>query len=148
MLSWGRFWPVFYRLLRFLDPLIRPVWRTFGLGNTVELVVRGRRTGRQRRLFLGLLRVGDRRYLGHPSRPNGWTRNLEAADPAESRFHDGTTWRARAVPLPNGPERDAVIRATFRQHPFPGPVLYWLSRAHLRANGTFFRLEPAAAHDA
>jgi hypothetical protein len=143
MVSWARFWPIFYRLLRFLDPVIRPIWRTFGIGNTIELLVPGRSSGRQRRLFLGLLSVGHRRYLGHPSLPTGWTRNLEAAERATLRFHDGTTLDVRAIPLPPGPERDAVIAATFRQHPFPGTVLYWLSRRHLRANGTFFRLERA-----
>ena len=36
-----------------------------------------------------------------------------------------------------------MIRATFRQHPFPGNVLYWLARRHVRAVGTYYRIEPA-----
>ena len=138
--GWAAFWPRAYRLLRLLDPVIRPAWRRFGIGNTVELVVPGRRTGHPRAVFLGLLTVGDRTYLGHPSRPCAWTRNVAAAGAAEVRFHDGGSWDVRAEPLEHGPERDAVVRATFRQHPFPGGVVYWLARGHVRAEGPFFRI--------
>jgi len=44
-----------------------------------------------------------------------------------------------------GLERDAAVRATFRQHPFPGNALYRLAGRHVAANGVFFRLEPADA---
>jgi hypothetical protein len=47
-------------------------------------------------------------------------------------------------PLPAGDERDAVIRLTFRQHPFPGTLLYWLSRDHVRVTGRYYRLLDAA----
>ena len=33
-----------------------------------------------------------------------------------------------------------MIRLTFRQHPFPGMLLYWLSRDHVRATGRYYRL--------
>lgn len=135
------FWPRWYRILRWLEPAIEPFWRRFGIGNMVRVVIPGRRTGRPRSVFLGLLRVGERRYLGHPDVPTDWTRNLEAAGGGEVRFHDGRADRFRAILLEPGPERDAVIRATFRQHPFPGTVLYWLSRHHLQAVGRFYRLE-------
>ena len=46
--------------------------------------------------------------------------------------------------LPAGDEREAVIRLTFRQHPFPGMLLYWLSRDHVRATGRYYRLLDAA----
>ena len=48
----------------------------------------------------------------------------------------------RAVPLPDGPERERAIRAT-SQHPFPGNLVYRLGRRHVRAAGVFFRLDPA-----
>lgn len=139
------FWPRWYRSLVWLDPLISRIWRRFGLGNTVQVVIRGRRTGRPRSVYLGLLRVGDRRYLGHPDVACAWTLNLDAATEGEIRHHDGRRERFRAVPLDPGPEREAAIRATFRQHPFPGTVLYWLSRRHVRTVGRFYRLEPPAA---
>ena len=59
-------------------------------------------------------------------------------------FHDGIRQRFRASPLPAGDEREAVIRLTFRQHPFPGMLLYWLSRDHVRATGRYYRLLDAA----
>jgi hypothetical protein len=127
-----------------LDPLIERVWRRTGLRNTVQLVTIGRRTGLERRSFLGLLRLRDRRYLGHPDLPCPWTLNLEAAGGAVMRFRDGQAVRFRAVLLEPGPERDAVIRATFRQHGFPGGVIYWIFRRHLFAVGRFYRLEDVA----
>ena len=143
------FWPRFYRLLRALDFVITPVWMHVGIGNTVEVVVPGRRTGLPRRVLLGLLRVGpDARYLGHPDRACEWTRNVDAAGILELRHHDGPPRRFRAVRLPPGPERDAAIAATFRQHPFPGSALYWLTRRHVSAVGTFYRLEPVSGGDA
>ena len=134
------FWPRFYRAIGWLDPLIRPVWRRFGIGNVVEVVIPGRHTGRPRTLFLGLLRRDGRTYVGHPDGDCAWTRNLDAAGGGEIVFHDGTRQRFRADALPAGDEREAVIRLTFRQHPFPGMLLYWLSRDHVRATGRYYRL--------
>jgi hypothetical protein len=140
------FWPRWYRNMARLDPLIERAWRWFGVGNLVRVVVVGRRTGRPRVVFLGLLRVGSRRYLGHPDVACGWTRNLEAAGAGELEQRDGGREPFAATLLPPGPERDAVIRATFRQHPFPGGPLYWLLRGNVHAVGRFYRLsrvEPA-----
>ena len=140
---WHAFFPRFYAGLRWLDPLIAAWWRRFGVGNTLVLEVMGRRTGVRRRVFLGLLVVGDRRYLGHPDGACAWTRNLEAAGGGRLLRPGRAPERVAASPLPAGPEREAVIRATFRQHPFPGNVLYWLARRHVRAVGTYYRIEPA-----
>ena len=134
------FWPRFYRLIAWLDPFTRPVWRRFGIGNVVEVVIPGRHTGRPRTLFLGLLRRDGRTYVGHPDGDCAWTRNLDAAGGGEIVFHDGTRQRFRADALRAGDEREAVIRLTFRQHPFPGMLLYWLSRDHVRATGRYYRL--------
>ena len=135
------FWPRFYRLLAGFDPLIEPVWRRFGIGNVVRVVVPGRRTGLRRASFLGVLRVGDRLYIGHPDGTCGWTANVDAAGGCDIEWRDGSVDRRLAVPLGPGPERDAVLRATFRQHPFPGGLFYWLARGRLRAVGRFYRLE-------
>lgn len=134
------FWPRWYRLLARFDPAIGWAWRRAGIGNVVQVVIRGRRSGEPRAVFLGLLRLGNREYLGHPDLACAWTLNLDASGEGELRFHDGRARRFLATPLEPGPERDAVIRATFRQHPFPGTVLYWLSRRHVGATGRFYRL--------
>lgn len=136
------FWPRWYRALARLDPLIEPAWRRVGIGNVVRVVLVGRHSGLSRAVFLGVLRVGDQRYLGHPDVACAWTRNLEAAGGGELERRDGTREPFVATPLEPGPERDAVIRATFTQHPFPGGPIYWLFRANLRANGRFYRLAP------
>ena len=124
--------------------MIGPIWRRFGIGITVRVIIRGRRTGLPRTVYLGLLRVGDDRYLGHPDVSCAWTANLAASGGGEIQFRDGRTESFRASLLGPGRERDAVIRATFRQQPFPASVLYWLSRHHLRAVGRFYRLELGA----
>ncbi len=142
------FWPRWYRGLARADPLLGRVWRRFGIGNVVRVTVVGRRSGEPRSLYLGLLRVGDRSYLGHPDVACAWTNNLDAAGGGELEHHDGRRLRFDALLLPPGPEREAVIRATFRQHPFPGTVLYWLFRGNVRAVGRFYRLGPFEPIDA
>lgn len=137
------FWPWWYRQLARLNPAIEWMWRRVGLGNTVRVVLPGRRTGLPRAVFLGVLRVGDGEYLGHPDTACAWTLNLEAAGGGEIELHDGRRLRFTAELLEPGPEREAVIRATFRQHPFPGTLLYWIFRRHIRCAGRFYRLSPA-----
>jgi deazaflavin-dependent oxidoreductase (nitroreductase family) len=131
-------------LLR-LDPVIGWIWRRFGIGNTVIVVISGRRTGLPRAVYLGLLRVRDRSYLVHPDMSCAWTTNLDAAGGGEIQFRDGRTEAFRATLLEPGRERDAAMRAAFRQQPFPANVLYWLGRGHLRAVGRLYRLERGPA---
>ena len=137
-----RFWPYWYRLLARANPLLDMVWRRVGLGNTVRVVLPGRRTGLPRAVFLGVLRAGDGVYLGHPDAPCDWTLNLEAAGGGEIELRDGRRLRFTAELLEEGPEREAAIRASFRQHPFPGGLLYWFFRRNVRAVGRFYRLSP------
>jgi hypothetical protein len=143
----GRFWdwffPRWYRLLRLVEPLLRRWLRRRTIGDTVELAVAGRRTGLERSVLVGLLELGGRSYVGHPTSTCAWTANLDAAAACTITAPGRAPTRHRVVPLAPGPERDAVIRATFRQHPFPGDVIYWLARGHIRATGRFYRLEPA-----
>jgi hypothetical protein len=133
-----------YGLLARLDPAIERVWRRGWLRNTVQLVTIGRRTGLERRSFLGLLRLGERLYLGHPDVACPWTLNLEASGRGVMRYGDGRAVIFRAVLLEPGRERDAVIRATFRQHGFPGGVIYWIFRRNIFAVGRFYRLDDVA----
>jgi hypothetical protein len=137
---WNRWLPVQYRLIRLLDPLVRPIWQGFGLGNIVELRVPGRRSGVTRSVLLGLLRDGDRWFLGHPNGDVAWTRNLEAAETALIVFRPPTAVAVSARRLEPGELRDRAIAAT-GQHVFPGNVIYRLARAHIRAVGTYFLIE-------
>ena len=141
--DWSEFFPRFYRTLARLDPLIGLWWRLCGMGNIVELTVPGRSSGKPRRLFLGLLTIDGRRYLGHPNGETGWTRNLDAAGGGILQLHVGPPARFVIVPLPEGTERDEVIGVTWHQHVFPGNLIYWLARRHIRAVGRYYRLEPA-----
>ena len=145
---WSTWWRGWYRLLRLVGgPLDRLAMRP-GFGNLVVLRVVGRRSGSERALPLGLLTVGGRRYLGHPSGDTAWTLNVRAAASATIESARIPRARVRPVLLGCGPERDAAVRASFRQHPFPGNALYRLAGRHVATTGVFFRLEPIDAPDA
>lgn len=145
---WAAWWRGWYRLLRLVGgPLDRLAMRP-GFGNFVVLRVVGRRSGRERVLPLGLLVVGRRHYLGHPSGDTAWTLNLRAAETATIESARIPRVRVRPVVLGPGPERDAVVRAAFRQHPFPGSALYRLAGRHVAACGVFFHLVPAGGEPA
>lgn len=141
-LIWNRVFRLSYWVITRLGWLVRWWMRRFGLGNVVDFVVVGRRTGRPRPVLLGLLRADGRWYLGHPNGAVNWTRNLEAAGVGLLAVRGTPPMEVRAVLLPHGAERDRAIAATWRQHVFPGRVLYWLARRHIRAIGRFYRLEP------
>jgi len=142
----SRFWSVtlrlFYRVITRLQPLVRPWATRVGLGNVVELIVTGRRSGRRRVVLLGLLRVDNGWYLGHPNGPVNWTRNLDAAGSATLAFAHQPSVEIRPELLPIGDERRRVIAATWHQHVFPGNVIYWLARGHIFAVGRYYRIEP------
>ena len=140
---WRRYLPIQYRLIRLLDPMVRSWWRSFGLGNVVELRVAGRHSGRIRTVLLGLLQNDGRWFLGHPNGDVEWTCNLEAAVTADLVFHGLPTMTIRATRLQAGDLRDRAILAT-GQHVFPGNIVYRLARRHVRAVGTYFVVEPAS----
>ena len=131
-----------YRLLHWLDPVLRWSYRSVGMGNVHELFVRSRRSGRQRSVLLTLLHTDSGLYLGHPNGAVAWTRDLEAAGEGELRWRDNEPLLFRPVRVPDGPERDAVIRATWVQQPFPGSLIYSVARRHVRRCGVYFRLDP------
>jgi hypothetical protein len=117
--------------------------RRVELGNFVELIVPGRRTGKQRVVILGLLRVDSNWYLGHPNGNTNWTRNLDAAETATLRFPRRPPLAITSELLPLGDERSRVIRTTWRQHMFPGMIMYWLARRHVFEVGRYYRIELA-----
>lgn len=137
---WHRWLPIQYRVIGLLDPVVRFLWRGLGMGNIVELRVVGRRTGLTRSVLLGLLRDGDRWFLGHPNGDVAWTRNLEAAGTALLVFRPPTAVAVRARRLAPGELRDRAIGST-GQHVFPGNLIYRLARAHILAVGAYFLVE-------
>lgn len=145
--GWAAWWRGWYRLLRVAGGPLDRLALNPGFGNLVVLRVVGRHSGRERALPLGLLTVGAGRYLGHPSGDTAWTLNLRAAATATIESARVPRTRVRPVLLEPGPERDAVVRATFRQHPFPGNAMYRLAGRHVAATGVFFRLEAVGDAD-
>ena len=139
--GWSLAFRSLYRVLGWMDPLLRAWWRRFGLGNVVLVTTTGWRTAHPRDVLLGLLAADGRWYLGHPDGSAAWTRNLDAA---AGRLLvrwpglDATPFMARLLPV--GPERERAILATW-QHPFPGDLLYRAARRHVLAVGRYYRLE-------
>ncbi|HVQ21885.1 MAG TPA: hypothetical protein VMT36_01310 [Candidatus Saccharimonadia bacterium] len=142
---WRWFFPFLYGFLRLTDPFWRRLTEHRGLGNTVELLVVGRRTGRERGVMVGLLVVGGRRYLGHANRSAAWLRNLVDAGEGRLIVDGAAPIQVRAARIEPGAEQDAVVHAASRQHPFPVDVAYRLARASIRVDGVFVRLETADA---
>jgi hypothetical protein len=101
----------------------------------------GRRSGDARSVLVTLLVVEGTGYVGHPDGDAAWTRNAEAAREVDVEDPAGGVAVRRAVRLRAGSERDAVIRATWSQQPFPGNVIYSMARRHVEAVGVYFRLE-------
>jgi hypothetical protein len=133
-----------YRMLRLLDPVLRSMVASGspGLDGVVELRYVGRRTGRPRHTLVTLLTVGDRWYVGHPNGSAAWIRNIEDAGVVEIDPPGAAGSRFAVVRLEPGSERDAVIRATWTQQPFPANLLYRAARRHVAAVGVYHRLEP------
>jgi hypothetical protein len=141
--AWTSSFRLAYAILRILDPLLRWAWFSVGIGITSRLTVQGRRSGRERSVLVGLLRVGGAWYVGHPNGEVDWTANLRTAREATIALRPEAPLRVVATPLEHGAERDAVIVATAEQQPFPGNLLYRGARRHIVAVGRYFRLDPA-----
>jgi hypothetical protein len=139
---WDRFFRALYRLIRILDPAIRLVRRLVPIATIEELRVQGRSSGRQRRVLVTILSVAGQSYAGHPNGTRAaWVRNLLADGRATIAYRDGRQVEVRTSLVPGGPERAAVLRANYRQQPFPANVIYWLARRHIDVVGMYFRLE-------
>jgi len=109
-----------------------------------EFVIVGRRTGTLHHLLLGLYDVNGTWYVGHPNGTTQWVLNLEAVGECTVTRRHGIPVRVRAAEVPDGEERDAVIRQTWTQ-PAPSGQIYRGAASHIRAVGRFFRLEPISA---
>ena len=144
---WSLVFRISYRLLRLLDPLIRS-WIANGapgLDGIVELRTVGRRSGRSRRTLVTLLSAGDQFYVGHPNGQAEWLTNILAAGWVDVDPAGAGGPRYSVARLSPGAERDAVIRATWTQQPFPANLLYRAARRHVAAVGEYIRLTPTRA---
>ncbi len=139
--AWNAAFLAAYATIRVMDPLLRWTWFSVGLGITSRLTVRGRRTGKERSVLVGLIRVGGRWYVGHPNGEVAWTRNLLNSREARVAPRPEAPVDVAAAPLEHGSERDRVILATAEQQPFPANFLYRGARRHILSEGRYFRLE-------
>ncbi|MGI8998505.1 MAG: hypothetical protein ACR2GO_02200 [Candidatus Limnocylindria bacterium] len=139
--AWNATFRAAYAFIRVIDPLLRWTWFSVGLGITSHVSIRGRRTGRERSVLVGLIRVGGHWYVGHPNGEVAWTRNLRTALTARVAPRPEAPVDMAAAPLEDGDERDAVIFATAEQQPFPANLLYRGARRHILSEGRYFRLE-------
>jgi len=139
----SRFWRIV--LVFFVDNAPRPLMQLLRRRDpsfpVEELVVIGRRTGRERRILLGLHEVDGRWYVGHPNGDANWVSNLVAAGECVVIRRGHEPVRVSALELPRGPERDAAIDATTRL-PDPSGFVFRQANSHIRAVGRYFRLTP------
>jgi hypothetical protein len=140
--AWYAVFRVAYAFLRLIDPLMRWTWFSVGIGITSKLTIRGRRSGRERSVLVGLIHVRGAWYVGHPNGEVGWTANLREAGTATLAPRPEAPVDVTATALADGHERDEVIMATSEQQPFPGNLLYGAARRHILSEGRYFRLEP------
>lgn len=124
-------------------PFMRFVRRRVPAAPFEEFVFVGRRTGRERRLLIGLFEVDGRWYAGHPNGTSQWVRNLVAAGGCTVIRRDGIPVRVEASEVVDPIERAAVIRKTGMQ-PAPAGPIYRGAIRHINAVGRYFRLEPIA----
>jgi hypothetical protein len=136
--AWDRFFRVFFKTTP--HAMLRGLRKVLASSPIEELVVVGRKTGRERRHLLTLLDMDGSLYVGHPNGRSQWARNLEAGGGVLLRRGSPPT-RVRAIPLTTGPERDSAIAAAGRQ-PFPAGLIYRSARGHITAVGAYYRLEP------
>ena len=127
--AWHLTFRLVYAILRATDHVFRSSWLNGALGITSLLTVRGRQTGRERSVLVGLIQVNERWYVGHPNGNVAWTMNLRHARRARLALVAHSSIDVSAEPLAPGEERDGVIHAAGEQQPFPANVLYRAARA-------------------
>jgi hypothetical protein len=137
--AWDRFFRVFFKTTP--HRLLRGVRKVSASTPIEELVVVGRKTGKERRHLVTLIDVEGRLYIGHPNHRSQWARNLEARGGGVLLRRRSPPTPVHAVWLSPGPERSAVIAAAAQQ-PFPAGLIYAAARRHIEAVGAYYRLEP------
>ena len=144
--AWRLALRVMYRFLRLLDPLIRSGLSVGvgGLDGVVAVRVAGRRSGRDRSTLITLLHVDGTGTSATPMATLDGRATPRRPASSRSIRRQPVATRSRSFASPPGPERDAVIRATRTQQPFPGNLVYRAANRHIAAVGVYFRLVPAA----
>ena len=127
--------------MRLIDPLLRWTWFSVGIGITSKLTVRGRRSGRERSVLVGLIRVKGAWYVGHPNGEVAWTANLRDAGSARLAPRPEAPIDVTAIPLATGRSATRSSSRPSEQQPFPGNLLYGAARRHILSEGRYFRLE-------
>lgn len=125
-------------------PVMRAVRKHVRASPVEEFLIVGRRTGRERRMLLGLFDIDGTWYAGNPNGTAQWIRNLEAAGGCTVIRRDGIPIQVRATEVTDAALREAVIRKTGTQ-PLPAGLVYRRARRHIRAVGRYYRLERVAS---
>ena len=86
----------------------------------VLLTTIGMKSGREHTTPVNVREDGDDLIVagtkgGYPTHPQ-WYRNLQSNPDLTVEYH-GDSWRARAITVDNGPDRDRLIRDDGRSHP-------------------------------
>lgn len=135
-------------LFRHTPTLLTRALRRLGVGSVEELVVTGRRSGRERRVLVTATTRGGHWYVGHPYGSGaGWVRNVLAADVVTLRTLDAGPIRLRPVVLESGEERDRAVEDSIACQPFPMSILYRRAGKQIHDAGTYFRLERPRANE-
>jgi hypothetical protein len=90
----------------FTRKVFNPLALTFGIGGTVPLVVRKRRTGGEQRVPVIPVEVAGARYICTPRGETDWVRNLRAAGGEATLGGE----QVRATEIPAG-ERAPILAA-------------------------------------
>lgn len=148
--GWRVVWRAAFAMARRTGPILSVLVRLgvpsyYGQIATLSLV--GRRTGKARAVFVAMIMVDDRRYVGAPNGTTAWLVNLAAMETVMLTIAREAPLAVHPTPLELGPERDAVISAAGRRGPVHVRPLYWASRRHVRRTGVYYRLD-APNHDA
>src|SRR5919112_2738809 len=103
-MSWDR---VFVLLLASPPSMARALGRLVPRIPFADVIIRGRRTGIERKYLLSVLESNGKWYIGNPHGRSQWTRNLAVGGEAVV-FRRGVRTACRAVELSRGSERDAA----------------------------------------
>jgi hypothetical protein len=87
----------------FVRRVFNPLAMKFGIGGTVALSVRRRRSGKTQRVPVIPIELGDHRYLVSPRGETDWVKNLRASGEGELGGE-----RVQAVEIPVG-ERGPIL---------------------------------------
>ena len=102
----------YFRPPFFVRRIFNPIAMRFGISGTVALAVRGRRTGKIRRVPVIPVDHAGARYLVSPRGETQWARNLRTSGEGELHSRRGVErFRATEVPIAERPQVIAAYQA-------------------------------------